>query len=55
MALFYLILGIICVWCSGAITSISLNEKKFSEIWMAVVSLILGIYLLVSSIGAALQ
>ncbi len=52
MILLMLILGIATVFSSGVLFNIFLNERQRSDIFMSLVALMMGVYILISMIGA---
>lgn len=53
MVLLNLVFGILCIYTSGIVTMIALKEKSWQDVSMVIITFLLGIYLLISSIGAA--
>ncbi len=51
MILLMLILGTATVFSSGVLFNIFLNERQRSDLFMSVVALMMGLYILISMIG----
>lgn len=52
MVLLNLSFGIVYIFASGILTGFSLKERNIYDFTMAVISFLLGIYLLISAIGS---
>jgi hypothetical protein len=52
MLLLMLILGTLTCFSSGVLFNIFLNEKKRSDLFMSIVAFAIGLYILISMIGA---
>jgi uncharacterized membrane protein YjjB (DUF3815 family) len=52
MILLMLILGTLTVFSSGVLFNIFLNEQKRSDLFMSIIALCIGFYILISMIGA---